>query len=82
MPNRIDTLLAELGAALETTFPEGSTHVANLDLPSGRALTVMTSEAYEALLADSLAWKAITRGQPDTMSAEDTIALLQGPDAR
>lgn len=79
MTNRTEALIAELSDALETVFPVGCDNVANLDTTSGRTLTVMTAEAYEKLLADALAWRAVTRGQPETMGVDEVIAMFGKP---
>lgn len=79
MSNRTEQSLTELADRIEPAFPVGSDNVANLDTTSGRVLTVMTAEAYEKLLADALAWRAIARGQAETMSPEDALAFFNKP---
>lgn len=76
--DRFDALIAELADVLERSFPEGGDNPANITTTSGRVLTVLPNEAYEKLLADAMAWRAFNRGQPETATAQETLALFWG----
>ena len=80
MAHKIDTLIAELGAALEDVFPEGSDNPADIQTPAGTTLTVLRKEAYEKLYADALAWRAFNRGPVPTASPQEVMDMFGKPE--